>query len=275
MRQTQKRITSVLLALALLITLIPLGFGNVGQMQAKADAKYTLHFTGYSYMEFIDSYHYTYIYNINDKVYGIEVAAASGVDMSQTVNSDDDVVYISDDIENYWIKTTDLETDTNYGGDVESDYTHNGVRIGNTNEVTLTIDSARHPFDRYDDNVSLSGIGSSAEISLVQAVSGEYPKEAKIKVGVKNKTLKAKALKKKAQKFSLKIKTSSGDWEVWYGECYDKKSKKALKISDNGIMTVKKGTKKGTYKMEVCIRSYANTNYYEKYDNFIITVKVK
>lgn len=90
------------------------------------------------------------------------------------------------------------------------------------------------------------------------------------------KTLKAKSLKKKARTFKLiTVKKAIGKvtYKVTGG---NKKSKKALKInSKTGKITVKKKTKKGTYKIKVKVSAAGNKNYKSGSKTVTVTVKVK
>ena len=78
----------------------------------------------------------------------------------------------------------------------------------------------------------------------------------------KKKTIKAKKLKKKKQVISpITVKSAQGTvkYKITGG---NKKSKKALKINKStGKITIKKKTKKGTYKVKVTISASGNDNY--------------
>ncbi|MBQ9015308.1 MAG: hypothetical protein IJ109_04245 [Firmicutes bacterium] len=88
------------------------------------------------------------------------------------------------------------------------------------------------------------------------------------------KTLKAKKLKKKAQSFKA-LTVSKAQGKVTYtAKAVNAKSKKALKFS-KGKITVKKGTKKGTYKIKVTVKAAGSNNYKAASIAKTITVKVK
>ncbi|SDB01795.1 hypothetical protein [Eubacterium oxidoreducens] len=91
------------------------------------------------------------------------------------------------------------------------------------------------------------------------------------KVTVKNasKTYKVSALKKNAKSFKVTTKTTASNASVKYTAA-NSKSKKVLTIKQNGKITVKKGTKAGTYKVKVKVTA---KNY--KAATKTITVKVK
>ncbi len=79
-------------------------------------------------------------------------------------------------------------------------------------------------------------------------------KKAKQKLkNTKKRKVKYKKVKKKKVKIKLKVK-STGTGKIKY-----KRVSKKLKVSKKGKVTIKKGTKKGTYKVKV--KAYANGNY--------------
>ncbi|MBP5772780.1 MAG: hypothetical protein J6W35_01785 [Eubacterium sp.] len=69
----------------------------------------------------------------------------------------------------------------------------------------------------------------------------------------KKRKIKYKKVKKKKVKIKLKVK-STGTGKIKY-----KRVSKKLKVSKKGKVTIKKGTKKGTYKVKV--KALANGNY--------------
>ena len=79
-------------------------------------------------------------------------------------------------------------------------------------------------------------------------------KKAKQKLkNTKKRKVKYKKVKKKKVKIKLKVK-STGTGKIKY-----KRVSKKLKVSKKGKVTIRKGTKKGTYKVKV--KAYANGNY--------------
>lgn len=79
-------------------------------------------------------------------------------------------------------------------------------------------------------------------------------KKAKQKLkNTKKRKVKYKKVKKKKVKIKLKVK-STGTGKIKY-----KRVSKRLKVSKKGKVTIRKGTKKGTYKVKV--KAYANGNY--------------
>lgn len=97
---------------------------------------------------------------------------------------------------------------------------------------------------------------------------------------IKNQTIKSttskkiseKKVKKKAQSFKLSAKSTSGI-KVQYKLV--KKNRNIKFASSSGKVTVKKGTKKGTYKIKVKM-TVSENNYYKSYSTIkTITIKVK
>lgn len=97
--------------------------------------------------------------------------------------------------------------------------------------------------------------------NIDKLVRAEAKKQA-IKVTPAAKTVKAAAVKKSAQSYSLKV--SGAKTAVTY-----KSSSKNVTVSSKGKITVKKGTKKGSYK--ITVKAAAST----KYAAATKTVKVK
>lgn len=91
------------------------------------------------------------------------------------------------------------------------------------------------------------------------------------KVSAAKKTVKYSKVKKKAQTVKP-IKVSKAQGKVTY-----KKSSGSskIKVAKNGKVTVKKGTKKGTYKVKVKVTAAGNGNYKAYTKTITVTVKVK
>ncbi|MBR3147352.1 MAG: FMN-binding protein [Eubacterium sp.] len=114
----------------------------------------------------------------------------------------------------------------------------------------------------------------AAKAALDEAVAGLTAKQAqKLSVKAVKKTLKAKALKKKAASYKA-VKVSGNKGKVSYTAKASGKSKKVLKFKA-GKITVKKGTKKGTYKMTVTVKAAANDNFKAASKKVTVSVKVK
>ena len=98
--------------------------------------------------------------------------------------------------------------------------------------------------------------------------------EQSLKVSAKTVSLKKSALSKAKQTVEAsKAMTVSGA----QGKLSYKKASgdKALSISSSGKLTVKKGTKKGTYKIKVKVTSAATSNYQKATKDVTLKVKVK
>lgn len=99
----------------------------------------------------------------------------------------------------------------------------------------------------------------------------------------KTKTVKYSKVKKEAQKIKRAdvVKVSKGKGDETYKLVSAKKDKKSFKKkfkinSKNGNVTVKKGLKKGTYKVKVKVKSSGNTNYKaSKWKKVTFTIVVK
>ena len=105
-------------------------------------------------------------------------------------------------------------------------------------------------------------------------LDGGLPNHMEVKANMQ--TVKAKKLKKKAQKVApLKVTGAQGSvsYKITGGKA---KAKKALKINaKTGKITVKKKTKKGTYKVKVRVKA-AGTYKYDPGSEYVnVTVKVK
>lgn len=100
----------------------------------------------------------------------------------------------------------------------------------------------------------------------------------KIKVTAKTQTFKAKNLKKKSQSFKLTkaVKVTGAEGKVTYKvKPAGAKAKKALQYK-GGKITVKKKTKKGTYKVKVTVKAAATDQYLaSKAVTKTLTIKVK
>lgn len=97
-------------------------------------------------------------------------------------------------------------------------------------------------------------------------------KQASQKLTTKKiKSFKANALKKKSHTFTLGARTS-GTGKLTYSTAGTRKSlRKYIKITKNGTITFKKGTKKGSYK--VTIYAKANKNYKAAKKTVVFKVK--
>ncbi len=119
-------------------------------------------------------------------------------------------------------------------------------------------------------SITITGLEDYAGSSVTKTFKIDKAKNP-MKVSASGKTYKVKALKKKAQSFKA-IKVSKNQGKVTY-----KVTKKNKKLTfKNGKVTVKKKTKKGTYKITVQVTAAGNKNYKKSGTvKKTITVKVK
>ncbi|MCR5666664.1 MAG: hypothetical protein K6G01_07510 [Eubacterium sp.] len=103
-------------------------------------------------------------------------------------------------------------------------------------------------------------ISDAAKLTITKA-------KQTVKITNATKTYKVKALKKKAKTFKATVKSTASSASVKYTAA-NKKSKKVLTIKQNGKITVKKGTKAGTYKVKVKVTA-------DNYKNVTKTVTIK
>ena len=148
---------------------------------------------------------------------------------------------------------------------------------------SFTVYAQSDSTDSSTDTGSGSDTGSSTDTGstgstdtgskITSGTSSAAPAAQTITVK-KTVTKKIKASKLKKKKVTFKIKAStSGDGKITFTK---KSGDKALKISKNGKVTVKKGTtKKKTYKMKVTVKAAATSAYSEATKTITVKVKVK
>jgi hypothetical protein len=95
-------------------------------------------------------------------------------------------------------------------------------------------------------------------------------KASKVKIKTKSKKIKASTIKKKAKKFKVKY-SKTGNGKVTFKKV---SGSKKLKVSKAGKITIKKGTKKGTYKIKVKATIAATSTYKKATATKTIKVKV-
>ena len=132
-------------------------------------------------------------------------------------------------------------------------------------------------------NVTIKGVGT-AKITITAAESSSWKKATRtvtvkvtkgtptITVKTTSKTLKAATVKKKAQVITPGVSANSK------GKLSYKKTSGSKNITvnaKNGKLTVKKGTKKGTYKVKVKISAAAAGNYNAGSKTVTFSIKVK
>ena len=115
--------------------------------------------------------------------------------------------------------------------------------------------------------ITIKGIGNYSGTTTVTYKIKKA--KQKIKTSTKAKTYKASAIKKKGKKFNLKTKAISK--KVTYKVRGKKSAKKYIKVSKKGKVTIKKGIKKGTYK--IVIKAKATKNHKRGKKVVKITIK--
>ena len=111
--------------------------------------------------------------------------------------------------------------------------------------------------------VSIKGIGAFEGTATVKYTVNKAAAATKTTKVAAKKAYKASSLKKKAKKFSVKV---AGATYTVKG----KKAKKYIKVSKKGKVTVKKGIKKGTYKIVIKVKATKNTEAGKKVVKIVI-----
>ena len=125
-----------------------------------------------------------------------------------------------------------------------------------------------------DDSSSADQITTATQ-NLQKAIDGLKMNQT-LNVKAAKKTVKVKKLKKKAQSVKPLKVTGQKTTVTYKGTPVGKKAKKALKINaKTGKITVKKKTKKGTYKMKVTVTAAASAKYEKAAKTVTVTIKVK
>lgn len=172
---------------------------------------------------------------------------------------------------------------------VHMTYGDKPVSLGATavTEIVYSSDNTKVAAVDADGNVTAKGPGTC--VITVKARAHEQYKpafayvnvtvekaSAKITAVKKKFIVKAKKLKKKAQSVTFKAKVNSGGKITFTGKAANSKSRKALKLNGKtGKITVKKGTRKGTYKMTVTVKAKATAKYKAASKKVKVTVVVK
>jgi hypothetical protein len=121
--------------------------------------------------------------------------------------------------------------------------------------------------------VKITGIGRYSGTTTVEYTIKGTASTAKNKVTVKAAKTSAKAsdLKKKKQTIKLTVKKGSSANKGAVTYKVTKGSSKYISVSKKGVVTLKKGAKKGTYKVQVSVAGYKQFNPVTK----TVTIKVK
>ena len=166
----------------------------------------------------------------------------------------------------------------------KTSYTYNGKAC----KPAVTVQNADGPLDPDYYEISYSNNVNAGTAKVTVTLKGDYYegtktlsfkiKKAANPLNVKGKTasVKYKKLKKKAQQLAASkvIKfTKKGQGKITYKE--QSGSKKITVDKKTGKVTVKKGLKKGTYKVKVKVKAAGNKNYKSATKAVTFTVKVK
>ncbi len=152
------------------------------------------------------------------------------------------------------------------------------ARSGEGYSAAYIDDMIAQGLQYYVDNEA-SFKGTTLEVSGRLALPAPTPppvvkKANPMKVTSANKTIKVKTLKKKALTYkAITVKNNKGtvSYSVKYANA---KAKKALKFA-KGKLTVRKGTKKGKYKVTVTVKAKGTSAYAAKKVKKTVTVTVK
>ena len=156
--------------------------------------------------------------------------------------------------------------------------------LGAKAQTSLTYKSSKPSVAAVDASgkVTIKGAGSAVITVAAQKTDDYKAAQATVKITVDkaaptikvktvSKTFKVAKVKKKAQSFSIGASVNSKGTLT-----YKKVSgKKQVTINKSGKVSVKKKTKKGTYKIKVSVSAAAKGNYKAGSKTVTITVKVK
>ena len=123
-------------------------------------------------------------------------------------------------------------------------------------------------------SVTAKGKGNYAGSKTVKFKITKAKQPMTVAVKTKTKTVKYASVKKKALAFSpLTVKKPAG--KVTYKNVSANKKAKKFKISAKGKVTIPKGTKRGTYKLNIKVSAAGSANYKAGSKTVAVTVKVK
>ena len=159
-------------------------------------------------------------------------------------------------------QVTVVTTPVGYSGSVQKaqvTVTYNGKTLVEGTDYVVIGDTTRTRAGSYP--LTVQGIGAFTGTKATTFVIGGQ--EATITVKKSASSVKASKVKKKAKKITLKV-TSNSKGKVTYSVDTNTSAslKKYIKVSKKGVITLKKGAKKGTYYVSVKVAgkgSYAPT----------------
>lgn len=173
----------------------------------------------------------------------------------------------------------------NTKGVVSKKYGDKAFYLGAKAKTGLTYKSSNTKIATVDSKgkVTIKGVGT-VKITITAKASTSYKAATKtmtikvakatpvLKTKITSKAISYSALRKKSQVFTLGASTSSKG-TLTYAKA---SGSSAFTVNrTNGKITVKKGLKKGTYKIKVKIYSKATTRYNAGSKTVLVTVKVK
>ena len=147
----------------------------------------------------------------------------------------------------------------------------NTVSCGATSTQELTYTSDDETIATVAADGTVTGVKAGTAVITVKAAENDEfnAGEASVtvvvskgtnKLAVKGKTVKVNysKLAKKDKKISSSIKVTNAAGKVTYVK---KSGNKKIKVAKNGKITIKKGLKKGTYKVKVTVKAAGNASY--------------
>jgi hypothetical protein len=138
--------------------------------------------------------------------------------------------------------------------------------------VNIASTRAQTAFDYFE---TIYDTSDTAKPVTEFAMAYSDKKENKATVAKKTKTIKYSKLKKKNQAFKINAKVKEKAKTTYELTSVSKKAAKKIKVSKSGKVTVKKGLKKGSYKISVNITAKETENYRETTTPVKLTVKVR
>ncbi|MCR5666938.1 MAG: hypothetical protein K6G01_08915 [Eubacterium sp.] len=178
------------------------------------------------------------------------------------------LTHSSSDVEGAYT-TTDSDGDTTQYAYLFQDGDSYKLRIASYPLTASKSYTVKITNDQYGDtNFTIQ----TAKKSSSSATTTSGKKANSIKVKTKSKTIKAKLKKKKTtKKYTFKIGASSKTSV----KVVKKSGNKKITVSKKGKVTVKKGIKKGTYKVKVKITAPASSKYKKATKTVTLKIKVK
>ena len=181
----------------------------------------------------------------------------------------------------YSYVATDIGQNVTVTGVVDKTYT--GKEISQEPVVTLNGKTLVKDVDYYLEYLSnVNGGTAMVTIGFKGVYIGTYSQTFEIEkaanplsVSPKTTKVKYKKVRKKAQKLSMSkvISLTTGNDPKTYTKL--KGSKKISINPNNGLVTIKKKTKKGTYKITVQIQAHGNSNYEAAPETKTVTFTIK